>query len=177
MSACRRCRTCALLAIIGIRHAQSTADDTLPLIGTVVALVADARNHVWVDKRITDDALAIALVAKTADGNARLLAAENEVGTVSCETRLAKAEEARVEARRGRECKAMMQTRKERVCRVRSQCSTGQTLRRSFTQAVHRRLTCATQASPIAQLQPNVSQQHAVGGHTRARTRENATDA
>ncbi len=65
------------------------------MIGTVVALVADARNHVWVDKRITDDALAIALVAKTADGNARLLAAENEVGTVSCETRLAKVEEAR----------------------------------------------------------------------------------
>ncbi len=69
----------ALEAVEGVRDPLAAADDALVLIVAEAALVADADEGRGADVRVADGALAVALVAEAADGDAGLLAAHDEV--------------------------------------------------------------------------------------------------
>ena len=72
----------ALEAVEGVRDALAAADDALVLVVAEAALVADADERRRADVRVADGALAVALVAEAADGDAGLLAAHDEVAAV-----------------------------------------------------------------------------------------------
>eukprot|EP00446_Apocalathium_sp_SHHI-4_P029552 CAMPEP_0177223722 /NCGR_PEP_ID=MMETSP0367-20130122/38634_1 /TAXON_ID=447022 ORGANISM="Scrippsiella hangoei-like, Strain SHHI-4" /NCGR_SAMPLE_ID=MMETSP0367 /ASSEMBLY_ACC=CAM_ASM_000362 /LENGTH=168 /DNA_ID=CAMNT_0018673707 /DNA_START=206 /DNA_END=709 /DNA_ORIENTATION=- len=72
----------ALLAVVGVRDASTSADHAAPLVAAVVAFVADPRKGAGPDVRVADDALAIALLAETTDGDAGLLPAHDQVRMV-----------------------------------------------------------------------------------------------
>ncbi|GMS87971.1 hypothetical protein PENTCL1PPCAC_10146, partial [Pristionchus entomophagus] len=72
----------ALLAVVCIGDARATADHASALVRSVVALVADSHERARTHVRVADDAATIALVAQSADGDARLLATEDEIGMV-----------------------------------------------------------------------------------------------
>ena len=73
---------CALLAVVGIRDANPAADDTAPSVRAIITLIANpyksGRPHV----RVADHALAIALLAETANGDSRLLPTHDEIGVM-----------------------------------------------------------------------------------------------
>ncbi|EXF78011.1 peroxin 26 [Colletotrichum fioriniae PJ7] len=69
----------ALEAVKGVRDALAAADDALVLVVSERALVADANEGRGADVGIADGALAVALVAEAADGDAGLLAAHYEI--------------------------------------------------------------------------------------------------
>lgn len=69
----------ALEAVEGVRDSLAAADDALVLVVAEGALVTDADERRGADVRVADGALAVALVADAADGDAGLLAAHDEV--------------------------------------------------------------------------------------------------
>lgn len=73
----------ALEAVERVTDTLATADDALVLVVTEGALVADAHEGRRPHVGIADGALAVALVAEPADGDAGLLAAHNEIGVVA----------------------------------------------------------------------------------------------
>lgn len=73
----------ALEAVEGVGDALAAADDALVLVVAEAALVADAHERRGAHVRVADGALAVALVAEAADGDAGLLAAHDEVGVVA----------------------------------------------------------------------------------------------
>lgn len=75
----------ALEAVEGIRDTLTAAHDTLVLVVTEAALVADAHERRRSYVGIAHGAFAIAFVAETADGDTGLLAAHDEIakGVVS----------------------------------------------------------------------------------------------
>ena len=75
---------CALLAVVRVRYSDTSADDTAPLIRTIVALVTNAHQGARPDIRVANDALAIALLTKTADGDARLFSAHDQIWVMFC---------------------------------------------------------------------------------------------
>jgi hypothetical protein len=70
----------AFLAVVGVRDSCPSADDAASGERPVVALLAHLRDDGGADVRVADDALAIAALAQPADGDARLLAAHDQVG-------------------------------------------------------------------------------------------------
>lgn len=72
----------ALPAIVGVRHSYPPANDAPTLQGAVVALVADVNLGAWPDERVADDALSVALLAETPDGDPWLLPAHDQVWMV-----------------------------------------------------------------------------------------------
>ncbi|GMR39958.1 hypothetical protein PMAYCL1PPCAC_10153, partial [Pristionchus mayeri] len=72
----------ALLAVVGVRDAGAAADHASALVRPVVALVTNAHHRARAHVRVADHATTIAFVAQPADGYARLLAAEDEIGMV-----------------------------------------------------------------------------------------------
>jgi hypothetical protein len=75
--------SCTFEAVEGVRDALAAADDTLVLVVSEGAFVADAGERSRAHVRVADGAFAIALVAEAADRDASLLAAHDEV-TGSC---------------------------------------------------------------------------------------------
>lgn len=73
----------ALEAVEGVRDALAAAHDALVLVVPEAALVADAHQGRGPHVRVADGALAVALVAEPADGDAGLLAAHYEVGVMA----------------------------------------------------------------------------------------------
>jgi hypothetical protein len=69
----------ALEAVEGVGDALAAADDALVLVVAEAALIADADEGGRPDVRVADRALAVALVAEAADGDAGLLAAHDEI--------------------------------------------------------------------------------------------------
>jgi hypothetical protein len=69
----------ALEAVEGVRDALAAAHDALVLVVAEAALVADAHQRRGPHVRVAHGALAVALVAEPADGDAGLLAAHYEV--------------------------------------------------------------------------------------------------
>ncbi|KAG7051035.1 peroxin 26 [Colletotrichum scovillei] len=69
----------ALEAVKGVRDALAAADDALVLVVSERAFVADADEGRGADVGVADGALAVALVAEAADGDAGLLAAHYEI--------------------------------------------------------------------------------------------------
>lgn len=67
------------LVVSGAEAYLATAYDTLVLIVPKGALIADARKSRRADVAVADGALAITLVAETADGDASLFAAHDEI--------------------------------------------------------------------------------------------------
>ena len=74
----------AFFAVIGVTDAFTTADSAASLETSEVALIADFHKRAWSHVRVTDDALAVTLLAQAPDGNSRLLSAENQVGMMFC---------------------------------------------------------------------------------------------
>ncbi len=72
----------AFSTIIGIGNPRTAANHAPPLVGPIIALVADSNEGTGPHIRITDDAFAVAFFAEPADGDARLLAAHDEVGVM-----------------------------------------------------------------------------------------------
>ena len=58
----------ALLAVVSVRDARSSADDTAPLERAIIALVANAHERARAHVGVADGALAIALLTQPADG-------------------------------------------------------------------------------------------------------------
>jgi len=73
----------ALEAVEGVGDALAAADDALVDVVAEGALVADAYERRGPHVRVADGALAVALVAEAADGDAGLLAAHDEVGMMA----------------------------------------------------------------------------------------------
>jgi len=71
------------LAIVGIRYALSTTNDTLALKASVITFIAYFNLGLWSDIGIANDALSIAILAQLADGNARLLSAHDQIGMMT----------------------------------------------------------------------------------------------
>lgn len=76
-------QTRTLEAIEGIADSLATAHNALILVVSEGAFVADADEGGWAHVGIADGAFAIAFVAETADGDAGLFAAHDEVGVVA----------------------------------------------------------------------------------------------
>lgn len=76
-------QTRTLEAIEGIADSLATADNALILVISEGAFVADADEGGWAHVGIADGAFAIAFIAETADGDAGLFAAHDEVGVVA----------------------------------------------------------------------------------------------
>ena len=72
----------ALEAVKGVRYALAAAHDALVLVVAEAALVADADERRRAHVRVAHGALSVALVTEAADGDARLLAAHDEVSGV-----------------------------------------------------------------------------------------------
>jgi hypothetical protein len=72
-------QSCAFEAVECVRDALAAAHDTLVLIIAKGTLIANPHERRWAHVRITDRAFPVAFVAKTADGDAGLLAAHNEI--------------------------------------------------------------------------------------------------
>lgn len=72
----------ALLAVVGVTDTGPAANDTPALVAAVVALVADSHQRRRSHQRVADDALAVAFLAEAADGDARLLPAEDQIRVV-----------------------------------------------------------------------------------------------
>ena len=71
-----------LTAIIGVRNPHAAADHAPPLEAAVIALVAGVHDRARVDEAIANDALAVALLAQPADGDAGLLPTHDQIGMV-----------------------------------------------------------------------------------------------
>ncbi len=71
-----------LTAIIGVRNPHAAADHAPPLEAAVIALVAGVHFRARVDEAIAYDALAVALLAQPADGDAGLLPTHHQIGMV-----------------------------------------------------------------------------------------------
>lgn len=69
----------ALEAVEGVGDALAAADDALVLVVAEGALVADADEGRGADVGVADGALAVALVAEAADGDAGLFAAHDQI--------------------------------------------------------------------------------------------------
>lgn len=67
------------MAVEGVADALAAADDALVLVVSEAALVADAHQRRGPHVRVADGALAVALVAEPADGDACLFAAHDEI--------------------------------------------------------------------------------------------------
>lgn len=82
----------AFFTIVGIRDAGTTADDTAPLEGPIIALVTHTNQRAGPHIRVADHTLAIALLAQAPDCYSRLLPAHDQVwmmlghGELSCST-------------------------------------------------------------------------------------------
>jgi hypothetical protein len=76
-------QTRTLEAIKGITDALSTTDDAFVLVVSERAFVAHAHEGGWADVGVADRAFAIAFVAETADGDAGLFAAHDEIGVMA----------------------------------------------------------------------------------------------
>lgn len=70
-------------AVVGIRHSLTAADDALASIGPEVAFFTDTNERRGPDIRVADGAFAVALFAEAANGDARQLAAKDEVRVMS----------------------------------------------------------------------------------------------
>lgn len=73
----------AFKAVERITDALAAADDTLVLVVSEGALVADADQGCWAHVGIADGTFSVAFVTQAADRNAGLLAAHDEVGVVT----------------------------------------------------------------------------------------------
>ena len=73
---------CAFSTIIGIGNPRTAANHAPPLIRPIIALVADSNEGTGSDIRIAHHTFAVAFFAEAPDGDARLLAAHDEVGVV-----------------------------------------------------------------------------------------------
>jgi hypothetical protein len=69
----------ALKAVERVRDTLTTTDDTLVLVVSEAALIADAHKGGRADVGIADWTFAVTFIAETADGNAGLLAAHNKI--------------------------------------------------------------------------------------------------
>jgi hypothetical protein len=76
-------QTRTLKAIEGVTDPLTTADNTFVLIVAKGAFVADAHECSWADVRVAHGAFAIAFVAETADRDAGLFAAHDEIGVMA----------------------------------------------------------------------------------------------
>jgi hypothetical protein len=72
-------KSCTFEAVEGVGDALAAADDTLVLVVSEGAFVADAGERGRAHVRVADGAFAIALVAEAADRDASLLAAHDKV--------------------------------------------------------------------------------------------------
>jgi len=73
----------ALEAVESVADALAAAHDTFVLVVAEGAFVADSNESGWSHVRVADGAFAVALVAEAADGDARLLAAHDEIGMMA----------------------------------------------------------------------------------------------
>jgi len=73
----------ALKTVERVAYSLSTADNALVLVVAEAALVADACDRRRADVGVADRALAVAFVAKPADGDARRFAAHDQVGVMA----------------------------------------------------------------------------------------------
>ncbi len=71
-----------LTAIIGVRNPHAATDHAPPLEAAVIALVAGVHDRARVDEAIAYDALAVALLAQPANGDAGLLPTHHQIGMV-----------------------------------------------------------------------------------------------
>lgn len=76
-------KACAFKAVERITDTLAAADDTLVLVVSEGALVADADQGCWAHVGIADRTFSVAFVTQAADRNAGLLAAHDEVGVVT----------------------------------------------------------------------------------------------
>jgi len=74
----------ALAAVVRVADTDAAADDAATLEGAVVALVAHVHQRRRSHVAVANDALAVAALAHVADGDARLLAAQDEVDVCGC---------------------------------------------------------------------------------------------
>lgn len=72
-----------LLTIVRITHAGSTAGDTPSLIGSIIAFIANAHQRGRANVGITNHTFAVTLLAQPSNGNASLLATENQIRMMS----------------------------------------------------------------------------------------------
>jgi len=68
-----------LLAVIGIRHARTAADNTSSSKGPVVALVADTHERVLLHEAVAENAATVTSLAHAPDGDTGLLPAHDQV--------------------------------------------------------------------------------------------------
>jgi len=70
---------CTLLAVICITDSRPTADNTTPLVGAIIAFIADTNQGAGSHIGITDYTFSITLLTETANSNARLFSTEDEI--------------------------------------------------------------------------------------------------
>jgi len=76
-------KACAFKAVEGITDSLTATDHTLVLVVAKGAFITDADESCGTNVRVTHGAFAVTLVAKSTDGDARLLAAHNKIGVVT----------------------------------------------------------------------------------------------
>jgi hypothetical protein len=76
-------QSCTFKTVECITDALTAAHDTLVLVVSEGALIADADEGGWAHVGIADGAFAVAFVAQAADGDAGLLAAHDQIGVVA----------------------------------------------------------------------------------------------
>ena len=69
----------ALFAVIGVRDARPSADDTPSLVAAVVALVAYPDQRAGSNVRVTDDTATVTLFTQASNGHAGLLPAKDQI--------------------------------------------------------------------------------------------------
>ena len=72
----------AFATIVRVRDAGAPTNNAPPLIGPIIALVADSNEGTGSHIRIADHTFAVALFAQPADGDAGLLAAHYQIGVM-----------------------------------------------------------------------------------------------
>lgn len=76
-------KACAFKAVEGITDSLTATDHALVLVVSEGAFITDADESCGTNVGITHRAFAVTLVAKSADGDAGLLAAHNKVGVMT----------------------------------------------------------------------------------------------
>ena len=71
-------------AIISVTDSRSTANYASPLITSIIAFIANPDQSAWPHIRIANDATAVTLFAKSANGHAGLFSAKNQVWMMFC---------------------------------------------------------------------------------------------
>lgn len=78
----------AFFAVVSIRNAHSSTDDTPPLKGTIVAFIANTNEGAGPNVRVTNNTLTVTFLAEATNCDAGLLPAHDEIGRASCRERV-----------------------------------------------------------------------------------------